>query len=669
MHLDAFKAEGVNTDGIAVAKQGRSGLVMGFVDKKGQRALYINAGANDFVEPREIKWEYVSQTKLLHLTSFVGEKSLRTQKKLVGSLPQGVEISFDPGSVYAQKGFAAIEPLIRNASVMMPNALELELLTGESDYQKGARCLIDAGVKIVAVKLGAKGCYVTDGTEQCRVEAYKVNAVDTTGAGDAFCAGFLYGIIKQQTLTECGRLGNLVASRNSNQNRSTNRTTISKRPGANITIEINSATKASNSKNLKLNCTKIIRQGTDMAEKITLTTDYDIFISYYQSTGNDFAESLWKGLQEFERKPFLDREDIPKTTETESDEWRKYIDNAIKTSPTFVLVMTVGFNNRKEVARELKLAFENRKRIIFMKQVDLATSDLTIDIEGNPTDLSKFEFTSFENNSELIRKVVSVLLGKVKQTNKESTFSRQAHLMMSMEDRGFIKQDPFVEMVVGPTNEDIEWLPPSGENKFLVSCFPYYIGEVEARRTFYEAKNEKPPHAVFLKVTTNGFFHTLVQLVRGHRNGFQDEERFSFDLVFSQMVQPLLYAIRLMKYREVKGEQTVLFRLWHIARENIDFGTFASFRKYSFTNTPVIDGLTYTFNPENDWKEITPMLLKIYKDLCHEAGCVEIEDRIVCVRVKLILHDLDELSTTHSYENVRLPFIEISSFGLEDATW
>ncbi|MCW4025818.1 MAG: carbohydrate kinase family protein [Candidatus Bathyarchaeota archaeon] len=213
MHLDAFKAEGVNTEGITVAKQGRSGLVMGFVDKKGQRALYINAGANDFVEPREIKWEYVSQTKLLHLTSFVGEKSLRTQKKLVGSLPQGVEISFDPGSVYAQKGFAAIEPLIRNASVMMPNALELELLTGESDYQKGARVLIDAGVKIVAVKLGAKGCYVTDGTEQCRVEAYKVNATDTTGAGDAYCAGFLYGIINQKTLTECGRLGNWVASR------------------------------------------------------------------------------------------------------------------------------------------------------------------------------------------------------------------------------------------------------------------------------------------------------------------------------------------------------------------------------------------------------------------------------------------------------------------------
>ena len=45
----------------------------------------------------------------------------------------------------------------------MPNAVELELLTGEADYRKGADFMIGMGVKIVAVKLGSKGCYVTDG--------------------------------------------------------------------------------------------------------------------------------------------------------------------------------------------------------------------------------------------------------------------------------------------------------------------------------------------------------------------------------------------------------------------------------------------------------------------------------------------------------------------------
>jgi ribokinase len=68
-------------------------------------------------------------------------------------------------------------------------------------------------VKVVAVKLGSRGCYVTDGRQSHSVEAFKVNVVDTTGAGDAFCAGFLYGLLKHKSLEECGRIGNFVASR------------------------------------------------------------------------------------------------------------------------------------------------------------------------------------------------------------------------------------------------------------------------------------------------------------------------------------------------------------------------------------------------------------------------------------------------------------------------
>jgi ribokinase len=213
LQIDCFNTEGVDTNGIVQAKQGKSGSVLGFVDKKGARALYINPGVNDAIESREINLNYVAQTGFLHLSSFVGEKPFRAQKKLVGMLPSAIKVSFDPGSVYAQKGFAAIEPLIRRSYVLMPNALELEQLTGELDYGKGADFMIEMGVKIVAVKLGSKGCYVTDGQERQRVEAFPVKAVDTTGAGDAFCAGFLYGLINNKSLGECGYLGNFVASR------------------------------------------------------------------------------------------------------------------------------------------------------------------------------------------------------------------------------------------------------------------------------------------------------------------------------------------------------------------------------------------------------------------------------------------------------------------------
>jgi ribokinase len=213
MLLEEFRREGVNTEGIAVVKQGGSGTVMGFVDENGERALYIDPGVNDQVEFNEKIKGYASQTRFLHLTSFVGEESFQTQKKILETLPEHVMVSFDPGALYARKGLAELGSIVERSFVLMPNAGELELLTGIADYRKGAEAMLKKGVKVVAVKLGSRGCYVTDGRRSHKVEAFKVNVVDTTGAGDAFCAGFLYGLIKHRSLEECGKTGNFVASR------------------------------------------------------------------------------------------------------------------------------------------------------------------------------------------------------------------------------------------------------------------------------------------------------------------------------------------------------------------------------------------------------------------------------------------------------------------------
>lgn len=213
MLLEDFRKEGVDTNGIILAKHGRSGTVIGFVDEKGERALYVDPGVNDTIEFKEIKKEYASQTNFLHLTSFVGEKSFQAQRKLVEIIPKTIKLSLDPGELYARKGLAALKSIIKRAFVLMPNLSELELLTKMAYYRKGAELLLKKGVEIMAVKLGNKGCYVTDGKESHLIEAFKVKVVSTTGAGDAFCAGFLYGLISGKSLYECGRLGNFVASR------------------------------------------------------------------------------------------------------------------------------------------------------------------------------------------------------------------------------------------------------------------------------------------------------------------------------------------------------------------------------------------------------------------------------------------------------------------------
>lgn len=209
--LKAFRKENVDTSGVAVSRRGRSGTVMGYVDAGGQRALYVDPGANDLLEFEEIDLEYAGDTEFLHLTSFVGKRPFEAQKRLVEML-SGIRMSFDPGALYARTGLSSLRSIVKRSFAMLPNAKEVKWLTGEN-YERGSQALIKEGVSVVAVKLGDKGCYVTDGRENHLVEPYEVKVVDTTGAGDAFCAGFLYGLIKNNDLYECGRLGNFVASR------------------------------------------------------------------------------------------------------------------------------------------------------------------------------------------------------------------------------------------------------------------------------------------------------------------------------------------------------------------------------------------------------------------------------------------------------------------------
>jgi ribokinase len=210
--LESFRRENVDTEGIVVAKKGRSGVVMGFVDREGERALYVAPGVNVLIDPREINEIYMKNAKLLHLTSFVSDTSFESQKTLLRQIPKNITISFDPGMLYAKRGLLALKPIIERVSIVLPNSVELRFLT-EKNYEDGSKELIDMGVEVVGVKLGKKGCYVTNGKESHTVKPFNARVVDTTGAGDAWNAGFLYSFSNGKSLKECGESGNFVASR------------------------------------------------------------------------------------------------------------------------------------------------------------------------------------------------------------------------------------------------------------------------------------------------------------------------------------------------------------------------------------------------------------------------------------------------------------------------
>lgn len=208
-----LKNEGVNTTGLIRSSEGRSGQVIGFVDREGQRALYVDPGVNDDIKITELSLDWAYNAKIIHLTSFVG-KSIHVQEALLKELPPQLKVSFDPGRIYVEKGLKNIIKILNRTDILLINEEELKLLTDKKykTIEEKIESLKSLKIEIIIVKLGHKGCYATDGKSSIYVDAFETECRDTTGAGDAFNAGFLYGFLNGKTLRDSCLIGNYVAS-------------------------------------------------------------------------------------------------------------------------------------------------------------------------------------------------------------------------------------------------------------------------------------------------------------------------------------------------------------------------------------------------------------------------------------------------------------------------
>ena len=90
---------------------------------------------------------------------------------------------------------------------IFPNEKEAAWYTGEDRYEKMAEKLLSFGIKNVVIKTGPEGCFAASGTEMFTLPALPVKAVDTTGAGDNFVAGFLSALLEGASFRECAGAG------------------------------------------------------------------------------------------------------------------------------------------------------------------------------------------------------------------------------------------------------------------------------------------------------------------------------------------------------------------------------------------------------------------------------------------------------------------------------
>jgi sugar/nucleoside kinase (ribokinase family) len=215
--VSAFQKAGVDCAGLRRDSQnGSSGTVVA-IDGSGERTLMHYLGTNATLCFNDIDLDFLSETGILFiggtfiLPRFDGKDAasvLRLAKEK--NVLCAMDTAWDASGAWMRK----IEASLQYLDWFMPSYEEAVMLSGEKDAERMSEAFLDKGVRNVVIKLGAEGCHVREREgASYRVPALKnITVMDTSGAGDAFCAGFLAGLAQGWETRRCAELGNALGA-------------------------------------------------------------------------------------------------------------------------------------------------------------------------------------------------------------------------------------------------------------------------------------------------------------------------------------------------------------------------------------------------------------------------------------------------------------------------
>jgi ribokinase len=190
--VESLKSNNVDTSHLRV-DESATGTAIIVVDSNGQNSIVLSAGANGKVSALDINALKLEAKLLLLQLEIPLETVIHAAK---WGKQKAMTVILNPAPARALP-----DELIANADYIIPNETELNLLTGvpvtdDVSAEKAAKVLLSRGAKNVIVTLGEKGALVVSSKQVTHVDAYKIDVVDTTAAGDAFIGGFASYLIK-----------------------------------------------------------------------------------------------------------------------------------------------------------------------------------------------------------------------------------------------------------------------------------------------------------------------------------------------------------------------------------------------------------------------------------------------------------------------------------------
>jgi ribokinase len=189
----------------------RTGLTFITVDPTGERTMFAHRGANTELDPEHIRPEWFADISLLHLSGYALLRDTQRASALRAlrlARDRSVTVSLDIGRAAAR----LCPEVLGQVDVLLASVSELPDLCGLSEPKAAVRCLLADGPKLVVIKLAAQGALIGTIDELVQVPAARVQVSDTTGAGDLFNAGFLFGQLSGFPLKTRGVLGNALAA-------------------------------------------------------------------------------------------------------------------------------------------------------------------------------------------------------------------------------------------------------------------------------------------------------------------------------------------------------------------------------------------------------------------------------------------------------------------------
>jgi len=203
---EVLKKEGVETRGMRFDEQARTTLVfIGMPDENtAEFVFYRNPGADTRLTTAELDRQLIQQSSCLHFGSLsLTEEPIRsaTREAIQIARSAGALISFDVNyrpSLWRSRSEAIerVMDLVPGVDLLKVNEIELALLTGRQELEEACRSLLQHGPDLCIVTLGPKGSYFQTNQAGEFIPAFNVDTVDATGCGDAFIAGLLSQLVK-----------------------------------------------------------------------------------------------------------------------------------------------------------------------------------------------------------------------------------------------------------------------------------------------------------------------------------------------------------------------------------------------------------------------------------------------------------------------------------------